>query len=175
MRRPAALVGVLLAIVALGTGWCLLGPRDERLAFNLVDSLPGALQVPGQYEVTDLEIAGATRRALVVRDHGRFIFPVTVPNRAWLRLSIGQHPDSWTTEGDGVLFIVGVWDGVVFDEVLNYVVNPYHTPEDRVWHDIAIDLSMYAGRSLELRLILRQREHASGDLPAWGDPRIVIR
>ena len=90
-------------------------------------------------------------------------------------MSLGQRAGAWTTEGDGVLFIVGMWDEVVFDEVLNFVVNPYHLPEDRVWHDIAIDLSKYAGRTLELRLILRSRDNERGDAPAWGDPRIVTR
>jgi hypothetical protein len=173
--RSRVLFGAALALVALATVWWLVGPRGERLAIDLIDTLSDAKQVAGQYEVADLALAGSTRRAIVVRDHGRFIFPVTVPNRAWLRLSIGLHPDGWTTDGDGVLFIVGVWDEVVFDEVLSFVVDPYHTPEDRVWHDVAIDLSKYAGRSLELRFILRQRESATGDLPAWGEPRIVIR
>jgi hypothetical protein len=175
MNRSSMLVGAALAVVAILTAWFLVGPRDERLAIDLVDAIPEARQVPGQYEVRDLELAGVTHRALVVDDFGRFIFPVTVPNRAWLRVSIGQQPEAWTTEGDGVVFIIGAWDGEVWDEVLSFVVNPFHTPEDRVWHDIAIDLSKYAGQSLELRFVLGRRDNPDGDMPAWGDPRIVIR
>ncbi len=175
MTRPAVLVGAGLVGVALLTGWLLIGPRDERLAIDLIEAVPEARQVPGAFEIRDLELAGETRRALLVNDVGRFIFPVTVPNRAWLRLSIGQQPGAADTEGDGVLFIVGAWDEVVFDELVSFVVNPFHTPEDRGWHDIAIDLSRYAGQSIELRFILRSRESDAGDMPAWGDPRIVIR
>lgn len=175
MTRPALLAGAGLTLVALVTAWFLLGPREERLAIDLIEALPTARQVPKAFEVADLELGGRTRRALVVNDYGRFIFPVTVPERAWLRLSVGQRAEAWTTEGDGVLFIVGMWDEVVFDEVLTYVVNPFHLPEDRIWHDIAIDLSKYAGRTLELRLILRRRDTERGDAPAWGNPRIVTR
>jgi len=175
MMRPAALIGAGIALVALMTGWLLLGPRDERLVVDLIEAIPEARQVPGTYEVADLTLAGETRRALLVDDYGRFIFPVTVPNRAWLRVSLGQRPEAATIDGDGVLFIIGAWDEVVFDELLSFVVNPYQTPEDRVWHDVAIDLSKYAGQTLELRFILRSRDSQTGDMPAWGAPRIVVR
>jgi hypothetical protein len=134
-----------------------------------------ARQVAGRYEVRDLELAGQTRRALLVDDYGRFIWNVTVPNRAWLRVSIGQRPEAWTTEGDGVLFMIGAWDQVVYDDLLTFVVNPYHTPEDRGWHDIAIDLSKYAGQNVDLIFNVRRRDSEAGDRPAWGAPRIVIR
>jgi len=175
MRRPAVLVAAGIAVAAVVTGWLLVGPRDERLALDLIDALADARQVPDRYTVGDLTLAGETRRALMVDDHGRFIFPVTVPDRAWLRVSIGQRPEAWEQNGDGVLFIIGTWDEVDFDELLSFVVNPYHTPEDRRWHDVAIDLSKYAGRTLELRFILRSRDTEEGDWPAWGDPRIVTR
>jgi len=175
MTRPKVVLGAGLALVAALTGWLLLGSRGERLAIGLIDELPNMTQVPGRQEVRELALAGETRRALLVGDYGRYIYKLTVPNRAWLRLSIGQAPEAWTTEGDGVLFIVGAWDEVVFDELLNYVVDPFHTPEDRGWHDVALDLSKYAGQTIELRFILRRRDSDSGDRPAWGDPRIVIR
>lgn len=175
MTRSTVALGAGLVLVAALTGWLLLGSRGERLAIDLIDELPSMTQVPGQQEVAELTLAGETRRALLVGDYGRYIYKLTVPNRAWLRLSIGHAPEAWTTEGDGVLFIVGAWDEEVWDELLNYVVDPFHTPEDRGWHDVALDLSKYAGQTIELRFILRQRDTATGDRPAWGDPRIVIR
>ncbi|HUF48528.1 MAG TPA: hypothetical protein VMM93_11985 [Vicinamibacterales bacterium] len=175
MTRRVVATGVGLALVAVLTAWALVGPREERLALDLVADLATATQVPGEYTVEDLELGGRTRRALIVGDTGRFIWKVTVPERAWLRVSLGQHPDAHTIEGDGNLFIVGAWDEVIWDELVTFVVNPFHTPEDRGWHDIAMDLSKYAGRTIELRFVLRQRESTTGDRPAWGDPRIVVR
>jgi len=174
MRRRRALAAAGIALVVVVTGWTLLRTDEPRVVIDLIDALDEARQVPGQYQVADLTLAGDTRRALLVDDHGRFIFPVTIPERAWLHVSIGQRPGAWEQESDGVIFIIGTWDEVVFDELLNFVVNPYHLPEDRRWHDVAIDLSKYAGRTLELRFILRSRDTSDGDLPAWGNPRIVV-
>ena len=175
MTRRAVATGAGLVLVAAITVWALLGPRRETLALDLIDDLPNAVQVPGDYVVEPLELSGRTRRALIVGDTGRFIWSVTVPGRAWLRVSLGQHPTAHTAPGDGTLFIVGAWDGEIWDELVSLVVNPYANHEDRGWHDIAMDLSKYAGRTIELRFVLRQRDTPDGDRPAWGDPRIVVR
>ena len=38
----------------------------------------------------------------------RFTFKVQVPDEGWLRLSVGTKPESWTQDGNGSLFFVGV-------------------------------------------------------------------
>jgi hypothetical protein len=173
--KPGRLVAGGLAVLALVTGWLLLGSTGERLAIDLVDELAGAKQVPGDYDVVDLELAGQTRRAITIRDFGRTIWTVTVPDDAWLRVSIGQETAAWTTEGDGVIFMIGVSDQVQYDDLLTFVVNPFHNPADRVWHDLVLDLSHYAGQSVDLIFNVRSRANELGDLPAWGAPRIVTR
>jgi hypothetical protein len=161
--------------LALFVGWLLLGSSGEGLAIDLIDELGVAKQVPGDYEIVDLELAGQTRRAIRVRDYGRLIWTVTVPDDAWLLVSIGQETSAWTTEGDGVLFMVGASDQVQYDDLLTLVVNPFHNPADRVWHDLVLDLSQYAGQTIDLIFNVRSREDESGDGPAWGAPRVVTR
>ena len=36
-----------------------------------------------------------------------------------------MKPESWTAEGNGVLFLVGVSDGKRFDELFRQHVNPF--------------------------------------------------
>ena len=44
-----------------------------------------------------------------------------------------MKPESWTAEGNGVLFLVGVSDGKRFDELFRQHVNPFGNPGDRKW------------------------------------------
>ena len=173
--KPGRLLAGGLAVVAIVVGWLLLGSSGGRIAIDLVDQLPTAKQVPGNYDVADLELAGQTRRAIQVKDFGRLIWTVAVPDDAWLLVSIGQNPSAWTTEGDGVMFMVGASDQIQYDDLLTLVVNPFHNPADQVWHDLVIDLSHYAGQTIDLIFNIRSRDTESGDSPAWGAPRIVTR
>lgn len=173
MRRTV-LGATGLVLVAAVTAWMLLGRGGERLAIDLLETLPSAKDIPESYEIVDLEIAGDTRRALLPDDYERAIWNVTVPGRAWLHFAIALHPDGWAVEGDGVLFMVGVSNGEVYDDVFNLVVNPSGNPADRVWHDLAIDLSHYAGQNVDLIFNVRRRDTEAGDRPAWGAPRILV-
>jgi hypothetical protein len=173
-RSPAALALGLVGLTLIAS-WCTLGPRGERVVAALLDDISAATELPSEYRVMTVELDGEARRALVADEAERTTWPVTVPERAWLRVSFGMLPEAATIEGDGALFLIGAWDQVTFDELVSLVVNPYGNPDDRGWHDLAIDLSKYAGQTLELRFILRPRDSTTGDSPAWGDPRLVVR
>jgi hypothetical protein len=61
------------------------------------------------------------------------------------------------------------------DEVLKQVIDPYADATDRRWNDFEIDLSEFAGESMYLYLKTFTGGNADGDLPVWGEPRIVTR
>ena len=108
-----------------------------------------------------------------------------MPDGAWLKVSVGLKEEAWKTEGDGVYFFIGVSEGPKWDEVYQLVVNPFANASDRGWKDVTLDLSPYAGRTIDLIFNTRAsppatpgtppRNDERGDMPLWGEPRVVIR
>jgi hypothetical protein len=107
---------------------------------------------------------------------------VAVPENGEFKTSLGLLESAWTTPGDGVLFRVLLGAGGPPEEILNIVINPFGNPGDRQWHDVTLDLSEYAGETVDLFLNTNnsppshpQRDDPSGDLAVWGDPRLVTK
>jgi hypothetical protein len=76
--------------------------------------------------------------------------------------------------------MIGVSDGATFSELMSLVVNPYAIPGDRTWHPLLLDLSVFAGKTVDLVFNTYssppdQPIDVRGDLPVWGEPRVVIR
>jgi hypothetical protein len=107
---------------------------------------------------------------------------VQVPDNGELRVGLGLQEEAWTIQGDGVLFRILIAAGGPPEEVLNLVINPFGNPNDRVWHDISIDLSEYAGETIELFFNTNASPPArppvndtNGDLALWGAPGVYAR
>jgi hypothetical protein len=102
---------------------------------------------------------------------------VTVPDNGWLRVSLGILEQGWTMPGDGVLFSVGVSDGMAYDEMLSLTLNPFANASDRRWNDISLDLSPYAGETVDVIFNTRSgpQDDRNGDFAAWGEPRVVAQ
>jgi hypothetical protein len=103
-----------------------------------------------------------------------------VPDDAWLRVAVGTRPESWTQEGNGTYFLVGVSDGRSYEEVFTQHVNPFANAGDRKWIQVWVDLSAYAGEEVQLVFNTRsspkdQAADERNDLPLWGDPEIIVR
>jgi hypothetical protein len=194
MTRPARFLlgGVLLGAVVAGFLWSCRG--GERVAVDLVEEWPKAKQrVPQDSQsVIDASISGDTRKGILVTQPGRIAYDVTVPEHAWLKLAVGMLEKSWTIPGDGVtifLYVVPLGPdgnvmtrpegGMVSDELLSLTVNPSGNPADKLWHDLTLDLSKYAGKRVELRLVTQasptnRTADTNGDVLVWGQPRIVV-
>src|SRR5262249_28074130 len=99
------------------------------------------------------------------------------PENGWLRVSLGIKPEGWTIAGDGVSFSIMVSDGKSPETVLSRDMNPYAVPADRAWRDELIDLTDYAGETVDIIFNTRAgpRNDTNGDLALWGAPRIVVR
>jgi hypothetical protein len=175
-RRGIALVATVALVVCAGA--C----RRATSAVDLVGQFDAALKQPAGagFAVKEIELNGERKPAIAVPPDSRMTFKVQVPDEGWLRVSVGTKPESWTQEGDGSYFLVGVSDGRTFDELFTQHVNPFANAGDRKWIQVWVDLSAYAGEEVELKFNTRtgppKREgDARADAPLWGAPEIVVR
>ena len=186
MRRMRGPLWVLAGALAVGglVCWLALRPVPHSVVIDLVEALPSAREArpsPQSFTVTDATIAGTTRRSILVTETSRLVYEVPVPEVAMLHVSLGLAEEAWTTEGDGVLFRILISAPNRREQriALQRVVAPFSTPADRGWHDVELDLSSYAGQSIELffntNASLPGGRDARGDLALWGAPRIVVR
>jgi hypothetical protein len=177
MIRKGIAVCAIIGLVLLAAA-C----RRATSAVDLVAQFDAATKQPaaGKFAVEEVELNGERKRAIAVPPDSRLTFKVQVPDEGWLRVSVGTKPESWTQEGDGSYFLVGVSDNRTFDDLFTQHVNPFANGGDRKWIEVWVDLSAYAGEEVELKFNTRtgppKREgNARGDAPLWGDPEIVIR
>jgi hypothetical protein len=186
MKGNRAVLTAVVVLVVIGVGWWLFGRGGAGTRrIDLLDRFEAAEKRPPEpklYSVSDVTLAGVTKRAIAIQPTAgtRLVFKVRVPDDGWLWVSLGMHPDSWTKEGDGVKFLVGVSDGRAFEEIFSQHVHPVANEGDRKWQDARVDLSTYAGEEIEL--ILNTYASVPGapydmrnDLPLWGSPEIVVR
>jgi hypothetical protein len=128
----------------------------------------------------DADLNGETRQAIFTLPESRIKFKVRIPDDGWLRVAVGMKPESWTQEGDGVLFRVGASDGRTYEALFQQHVNPFANPGDRKWIQVWVDLSAYAGEEIELIFNTNNSPEGRGDddradLALWGGPEIVTR
>lgn len=182
MKGNRAVLAAVLGVVLLAAGWWLFsrGPNAEPV--DLVGQFESAEKRPagGTFEVIDADLNGQTQRAIYTVPASRLTYKVQVPEDAWLRVSVGTKPESWTAEGDGVLFRVGVSDGRVYDELFTQHVNPFGNAGDRKWIPVWVDLSAYAGEEVSVIFNTNTSPAGKGDDPRndhalWGAPEIVVR
>jgi hypothetical protein len=172
-------------IVALGLAWYFLRSGGERVAVDLIEQFPQAKEKrprPETFSIVDATISGQTKKAILASEPSRLTYSVTVPNDAELKLSVGILEQGWTVPGDGVRFRVLVNDRQGSNELLVLDFNPFGNPADRGWHDLTIDLSEYAGETVDLLFNTNAsppqrppKDDRNGDFPVWAQPRIVGR
>jgi len=86
------------------------------------------------------------------------------------------QPQVWQPDkGDGVEFVIQIDTTTGRHELLRRYIDPKRQPTDRRWHNIAIDLSAFAGQ--DVRLTLHTLPGPSGDgrydWAGWGAPMII--
>ena len=178
--RWAALgAAIVLAAIAF---WYSAGRSAVSNEIDLVATLPAAekrTNVVGQpqFVVESVTVDGVAKRVILARPHSRLIYPVLVPQDAWLEVGFALKPETWDVPGDGAQFRVGVSDGRVYDELLRQYVNPKRG--DRRWFSARLDLSAYEGR--QVKVIFNtdpgppEGRDGANDLAVWGEPRIYSK
>ena len=185
--RSIVLVGVLVAIAAI---WWWSRTSSENVFLDLVEQFPNAVEKrprPDVFAVADVSLAGERRRAITTTESSRIKFRLVVPENGWLIVDIGLLEKAWTIQGDGVHFLIGLSEGpnVRWEELVNLTWNPYGNPSERRWHNLALDLSTYAGATVDLVFNTYASpppapgtpaaNDGNGDFAAWGNPRVVVR
>jgi len=182
MKGNRGLLIAVIAVALLGVGWWVFKRADSVPSVDLIAGLEAATKAPasGTFQAVDAELSGESRRAIYTPPPTRITWKVRVPDDAWLKVAVGMKPESWTAEGNGVLFLVGVSDGKRFDELFRQHVNPFGNAGDRKWVPVWVDLSAYAGEEIDLIFNTRsgpdgQGDDARNDHALWGAPEIVVR
>ena len=107
------------------------------------------------------------------------VYLVEAPEAGALRFAIAMSPDVWSpSKGDGVRFQVFVAEPGAPGErqsVFVRYINPKHNVSDRRWRNFLVDLSPWAGKTVQLSLIT----DAGGagdwafDWAGWAEPEVV--
>jgi 4-amino-4-deoxy-L-arabinose transferase-like glycosyltransferase len=121
-------------------------------------------------------IGDDARAVLAMQPPSAITYTLHLPARAALRTAIALNPQIWQPDkGDGVEFVVTISAADGSHELLWRYIDPKSQPAARRWHDIALDLSAYAGQ--EVQLTLRTLPGPAGDgrydWAGWGTPMIV--
>jgi len=107
------------------------------------------------------------------------IYRVTVPEAGALRFAIALSPEVWSPEkGDGASFQVYVAEPDTSQEgqfVFVRYINPKHNPSDRRWRNFLVDLSPWAGRTVNLSFITAAGPAGDWafDWAGWAELQIV--
>jgi hypothetical protein len=166
-------------VLALSLGCSSLS--EPKPVADLIGQFATARKQPADsvFHVDDVTIGGITRRAIIARGPTRLTTHVTVPKHAELRTSIALEPGTWNRGGDGVLFLIGVFDGSSFQTRATLTLNPQADPDDRGWRDVSVDLEEFAGLTISIMLNTRAGANegatADHDVAVWGTPVVVAR
>lgn len=180
--RPSYLCSrELLCVPVLALALSCSPFSDPKPVADLISQFDTARKQPseGVFDVGDVTIGGITRRAIIARGPTRLTTHVTVPKHAELRTSIALEPGTWDRGGDGVLFLIGVFDGSSFHTRASLTLNPQADPDDRGWRDVSVDLEEFAGLTISIMLNTRAGATESAtpdnDVAVWGAPVVLAR
>lgn len=120
-----------------------------------------------------------TREVIFTHPHpdqpAEVVYRLALPEAAALRFSIALSPKVWIPEnGDGVTFQVFIKEPETDDPgsfVFHRYLNPKANPSDRRWRNYVLDLSAWAGKTVDLYLIAEAgpQRNDSYDWAGWAN------
>jgi tetratricopeptide (TPR) repeat protein len=119
---------------------------------------------------------GDKRQVLLMHPEARASYQLRVPSGpSVLRFSLAMSPETWDWGGDGATFEIYL-DGGSGEEIL-FSKHISNDAKDRRWHDEEIDLSLYAGREIDLTFVTGPGPGVdfTGDAAGWATPRIMLK
>jgi len=184
LKRTWVIVVVVAAVVAVA-GYLWLQRGSEEGDIDLVEAFRAAekrtpMDPSAAFSIDPQTIKGETKRAIFAHPPSRIIYhDVKVPPHARLDLFLGLKEEAWPKGTDGVYFRVGVSLGDTYRDLVTRNVDPYRVAGDRGWIPITIDLSEYAGKTVNV--IFNTQESLPGRVPngmydfaVFGAPRLVV-
>ena len=122
-----------------------------------------------------LDLNSDHRPVLHMHPPSSVLYTVKIPPGAQLHAAAAIEPAVWSPDrGDGVLFIVRVVVDGVEETIYYQEIDPKNRPEDRRWHDFAVDLSPYAEQTISLVFMTYPLETNDWDQAVWGMPMITV-
>ena len=178
------MIVVVLALVG-AAGYLYLQQGDDDGSVDLVEAFRGAekktpLNAAAAFSMDPQTIKGETKPAIYAHPPSRIIFhDVKIPPRARLELFLAIKEEAWPKGTDGVYFRVGVSQGESYTDLLKRHVDPYQVAGDRAWIPVSIDLSAYAGRTVNVIFNTHESPPGPGvnglyDFAVFGAPRIAV-
>jgi len=179
------LIVVVVAVVAVAAYlWVRQGGAGDG-SVDLVEAFRAAekrtpMDPSAAFSIDPQTIQGVTKPAIFAHPPSRIIYhDIKVPPHARLQLFLGLKEEAWAKETDGVYFRVGVSVGDVYKDLLARNVDPFRVAADRAWIPISLDLSEYAGQTVNV--IFNTHESMPGRVPngmydfaVFGAPRLVV-
>lgn len=119
------------------------------------------------------------KQSINAHPDSKITYEKNIGDNIMLSLSIALKDDVWSSDkGDGVEFEILITDDEGKEEnVFSKYIDPKNNLEDRKWHDEEVDLSKYAGKTVEITFSTKggPKGDLSWDWAVWGDPRIVSK
>lgn len=157
---------------------------------KLLQNIPASGQAIRQTWTLLDPIAGRQDTRTVILAHppeegkAEQIYRVQVPQSGYLqpalRFAIALSPEVWTPgKGDGTSFEIYLAD-IEGSEQGQFVfvryINPKHNPSDRRWRSFVVDLSPWAGHTVDLSLITSAGPAGDWafDWSGWAHPQVVM-
>ena len=184
MKRTWLIVMVVAVVAVAGYLWMRQGGAGDG-GLDLVEAFRGAekrtpMDPAAAFSIDPQTIQGVTKPAIFAHPPSRIIYhDVKVPPHARLELFLGVKEEAWPKGTDGVYFRVGVSYGETYTDLVKRSLDPYRVAADRGWVPISIDLSEYAGKTVNV--IFNTHESLPGlvpngmyDFAVFGAPRLVV-
>jgi len=178
--RPLRIAVTVILAAATPLLFIAILVTRERVTVNLLDELDSArMESPagmhGGFSRIEEVINGFAPPALFAHPPSRITWTVQIPvQKPVFRANLALRPYVWEHRSDGVTFEVMITDGSHETKVSRFL-SPGSNLNDRAWVEMAIDLSKYAGRQVDLSLTTSAgpRGDPAWDWALWGNPRIV--
>lgn len=184
MKRTWVIVLVVAVVAVAAYLWMRQGGGSDG-GVDLVEAFRAAekrtpMDPSAAFSIDPQTIKGETKRAIFAHPPSRIIFhDVKVPAHARLELFLGIKEEAWPKGTDGVYFRVGVSHGDTYKDLVKRNVDPFRVEGDRGWIPISIDLSEYAGETVNVifntqESLPERTPNGMYDFAVFGAPRLVV-
>lgn len=125
-----------------------------------------------------LEIEGDVRDVLFQHPTTRIVYnDIEILRSSTLNFGIGIDPQVWSADrGDGVDFEILVQDTSSHQmRVFEQYIDPKNNSTDRHWFDVQVDLSQFAGQTVDVHFITNPgpANNSDYDWAVWSNPVLV--
>ncbi len=190
-RAPRAVaLGLVVAQVALHGGLLWLygraltpGPAEDGVFYRLLDHRPEVRDAPAQINFHAAIVVGNEGAETIWSvpptslTYRGIALPATGAPR--FRCKVAIHPLVWSEgNADGAEFALEVRAGAAPPQrVWSALIDPFGHPEQRAWLPVDVDLSAFAGQTVDL--ILKNGPGPAGNAYAdwclWADPALAVQ